>query len=311
MNTLISIAPLQGDYLAHHQIKGAHWGILHGPPYPLARGKGPKKIKKASKEAIKRVDKQAEEGVPGAEKKKAELRKYIVEHPNKLYKHKEMFSKEELEDILKEIDFDRKLKDVKRNEFSRFVSDVRDVANLAISVKNITGSAVDIYKSANTIGDILAKRGEFASKQDSSKSESKPKTEDKPKQESSKKSFEAEQKERKERNQKAKEEAQKSSNKQSHTDADYTVINGEPKRSKSSNNEPLNGTVLGSGSSSNKSAPRSNVIDVDFTEINSGENKRRTARGKSFLDRMVQPQSDSYMSSMLRGNPSFAHSDKN
>lgn len=179
-------------YLAHHQIKGAHWGILHGPPYPLARGKGPKKIKKASKEAIKRVEKQAEEGIPGAEKKKAELRKYIVEHPNKLYKHKEMFSREELEDIIKEIDFDRKLKDVKRNEFSRFVNDVRDVANLAISVKNITGSAVDIYKSANTIGDILAKRGEFAPKsedkpkQESPKSESKPKTEDKPKQESSK-----------------------------------------------------------------------------------------------------------------------------
>lgn len=192
MNTLVSIAPLQGDYLSHHQIKGAHWGILHGPPYPLVRGKGPKKIKKASKEAIKRVEKQAEEGVPGAEKKKAELRKYIVEHPNKLYKHKEMFSREELEDIIKEIDFDRKLKDVKRNEFSRFVNDVRDVANLAISVKNITGSAVDIYKSANTIGDILAKRGEFAPKsedkpkQESSKSESKPKTEDKPKQESSK-----------------------------------------------------------------------------------------------------------------------------
>ena len=190
MNNLISIAPLQGDYLAHHQIKGAHWGILHGPPYPLARGKGPKKIKKASKEAIKRVEKQAEEGVPGAEKKKAELRKYIVEHPNKLYKHKEMFSREELEDIMKEIDFDHKLKDIKRNEFSRFVNDVRDVANLTISVKNITGSAIDIYKSANTISDILAKRGEFSSKptkeeskKESSKSEAK--NNEKPKEASS------------------------------------------------------------------------------------------------------------------------------
>lgn len=193
MNTLISIAPLQGDYLAHHQIKGARWGVMHGPPYPLVRGKGgaKPKIKKVTKAAIKRAEKQAEEGISGAEKKKAELRKYIVEHPNKLYKHKEMFSREELEDIMKEIDFDRKLKDVKRNEFSRFVNDVRDVANLTISVKNITGSAIDIYKSANTIGDILAKRGEFSStptreesKKESSKSEAK--NNEKPKEESSK-----------------------------------------------------------------------------------------------------------------------------
>ena len=254
MNTLVSIAPLQGDYLAHHQIKGAHWGILHGPPYPLARGKGPKKIKKASKEAIKRVEKQASEGVPGAEKKKAELRKYVVEHPNKLYKHKEMFSREELEDILKEIDFDRKLKGVKKTEFKRTVDTIADAARLAVSIKNITSSAVDIYKSANTIGDILAKRGEFApksedkSKSESSKTESKPKTEDKPKQDSSK----SESKPKTE--DKPKQESQKEPSKE--------------------------------------------------------EKKRRTSKGKSFLDMMVQPQSDSYTYSMLRGNPSFAHTDE-
>lgn len=253
MNTLISIAPLQGDYLEHHQIKGARWGILHGPPYPLARGKGPKKIKKVTQAAVERVEKQAEAGVSGAEKKKTELRKYLVEHPNKLYKHKEMFSREELEDILKEIDFDRKLKDVKKTEFKRAIDTVADAAKLAVSVKNITTSAVDIYKSARTINDILNKQGEFApkkeeSKQESNKSESKPKTEEKSKQESN-----------------------KSENK--------------PKTEEKSKDKPS---------------------EKPTTE----EKKRRTARGKSFLDRMVQPQSDSYMYSMLKGNPSFAHSDK-
>lgn len=35
MKDLVSIAPIYGDYLAHHGIKGQKWGVKNGPPYPL------------------------------------------------------------------------------------------------------------------------------------------------------------------------------------------------------------------------------------------------------------------------------------
>lgn len=166
MNNLISVAPLcEGGYLAHHQIKGAKWGIMHGPPYPLARGKGGKlpAVKKVTAEAKqRRAEQKAAKQASRAEDKKEALRKYIVEHPNKLYKNKDMFTKAELEDIINEINFDQRLKDVKRNNFKKTVDSIKDVAIFTTSVKNIATSAVDTYKAAKSISDILQKKGAFA-----------------------------------------------------------------------------------------------------------------------------------------------------
>lgn len=173
MNNQISVAPLYEDYLAHHQIKGAKWGVMHGPPYPLSRGKGGKlpTVKKVTSEAKKRrEEKKAQKAESRAEEKKEQLRKYIVEHPNTLYKHKDMFSRSELEDILKEIDFDQKLKDVNRNQFKKTIDTVKDVATLTISMKNIASGAVDLYKSGKDIQNILKGKGAF--KSDSDKKES-------------------------------------------------------------------------------------------------------------------------------------------
>lgn len=173
MNNKISVAPLYEDYLAHHQIKGAKWGVMHGPPYPLSRGKGGKlpAVKKVTSEAKKRrEEKKAQKTESRAEEKKEQLRKYIVEHPKTLYKHKDMFSKAELEDILKEIDFDQKLRDVNRNQFKKTIDTVKDVATLTISMKNIASGAVDLYKAGKNIQNIFKGKGVFESNPDKKES---------------------------------------------------------------------------------------------------------------------------------------------
>lgn len=170
MNNYISIAPLyEGDYLAHHGIGGMKWGVMHGPPYPLARGKGGKlpKIKKIVKSRQSKEEKQAAKRALKAEEKKEALKKNIIEHPGKLYKYKDMFTKDELEELIGAINFDQRLKDVKRNNFKKTVDTVKDVAILATSVKNIATSAVDTYKAAQNISDILQKKGAFSDKKDS------------------------------------------------------------------------------------------------------------------------------------------------
>lgn len=186
MNNNISVAPLHEDYLAHHQIKGAKWGVMHGPPYPLARGKGgrlPAVKKTTSAAKLRREEKRAAKAESKAEDKKAALRKQIVEHPNKLYKYKDMFSREELESIINDINFDQKLKDVKRNNFKKTVDTVKDAALFVSSVKTIATSAVDTYKAAQNISDILNKKGAFSKDSGDQKTDKKAEV---PKSESSK-----------------------------------------------------------------------------------------------------------------------------
>ena len=145
MNNQIPVAPLYNGALQHSGIKGQKWGIMHGPPYPLARGKGGRlpAVKKVTSEAKQRkMEKAAERKESRAEEKKEQLRKYIVEHPKALYKHKEMFTRDELEDILKEIDFDQKLKDVRRGQLKKTVDTARDIANGVMAARNIAMGAV-------------------------------------------------------------------------------------------------------------------------------------------------------------------------
>lgn len=59
------------EYLMHHQIKGAKWGVHRGPPYPLQSGIRTK-IKKVTKAAEKRVkENQAKRAARTAAKKEA------------------------------------------------------------------------------------------------------------------------------------------------------------------------------------------------------------------------------------------------
>ena len=49
MKDYVSIAPIYGDYLAHHGIKGQKWGKMNGPPYPLGYESHSRKEKKENR----------------------------------------------------------------------------------------------------------------------------------------------------------------------------------------------------------------------------------------------------------------------
>ncbi len=163
------------DYLAHHGIKGQSWGVQHGPPYPVVRGAGgaPKKtsiVKSKLSEAMKnRADAQAKKKQAKAEAlerakqrkldkdadKKVEaqdrLRRQIVKHPKDLYKHKNDFSRQEIEEIIKEIEFDRKIQDVRIAEIQRGMASYKRVQETALTTYQFANSLKGIY---NIMADV-------------------------------------------------------------------------------------------------------------------------------------------------------------
>ena len=64
----ISDLGVSPDYLMHHQIKGAKWGVFRGPPYPLGSGINTR-VKKKTKEAEKRAEEQKAEKSKSSKKK--------------------------------------------------------------------------------------------------------------------------------------------------------------------------------------------------------------------------------------------------
>lgn len=138
MAEYISTFPLYSrEYLAHWGIPGMKWGVRR---YQNKDGT------------------LTPEGRIRYEKPKEQLRNRVIEHPRSLYKNKSAFTREELEDILKNIEFDRRLKDVKRTEFNRTVETIKNVATLATSVKKIGEATTGSYDSYKDISDILHKR---------------------------------------------------------------------------------------------------------------------------------------------------------
>lgn len=166
------------NIIAHHGIKGQKWGVEHGPPYPVRRGAGGKpkttsivksrlkaalndraesrKKKKDEKEKRiaeireKKAQKEAEKHVEDYEK----LKEQVIKHPKDLYKKKDSFSKEEIKKLIEEIEFDRKIQDVRDTEIERGLeryknlgTGVQTTANLAKNLKEIYNVAADVHNA--------------------------------------------------------------------------------------------------------------------------------------------------------------------
>lgn len=169
---------MEENYLSHHGIKGQKWGVEHGPPYPVRRGTGGKpkttsvvksrlkaalndraesrKKKKDEKEKRiaeikeKKAQKEAEKHVEDYEK----LKKQVVKHPKDLYKNKDSFSKEEIKKLIEEIEFDRKIQDVRDTEiqrgldrYKRLGTGVQTTATLMKNLKEIYNVASDVHNA--------------------------------------------------------------------------------------------------------------------------------------------------------------------
>lgn len=117
------------DILSHHGIKNQQWGVRNGPPYPLDSDG-----KKSFRERLK--------------KRKAEKRKKkIMNDPNKITKHADMFTEEELRIALDKLRLINEYK--KEVGLTKLSSKKKKMANTPGSLlKNLDKYSPEEYKAA-------------------------------------------------------------------------------------------------------------------------------------------------------------------
>lgn len=140
------------NYLAHEGVTGMHWGVRHGPPYPLLRNAAGKLKARAQ---AKRKAKSEARAVKSAEQAAAErqaLKDDLRAHPEKLYKHRNDLTKEEVDEIMRQIDWDRRVKDISASEHARNMEKMTKGLN---TVANVTGDAWRIYNNFTNFRNAL------------------------------------------------------------------------------------------------------------------------------------------------------------
>ena len=184
---LISELP-DGDYLEHYQIKGAKHGIrrfqnFDGSLTPAGReryGVGPARSeskktegskgsgkKKSSNSATKSLQKAlSERKYKKAKKEEAKqiedregLKAYLRQHPKQLPKYNTALTEEEANEIIKNIQFDRKLKDIRNDEVRRGWQKVADVRNNVTTINGLMIQAKGIYNTTAEVYNMLIDAG--------------------------------------------------------------------------------------------------------------------------------------------------------
>lgn len=97
------------SYLAHHGIKGMRWGVRRTPEQ-LGHKTSSSKVKRKSKE---QKNKEKEELAKEKAKKEREA---ILRDPSKLYKNRDKFTKEEIDQAMKRFAWEKQLRDYSRSQ---------------------------------------------------------------------------------------------------------------------------------------------------------------------------------------------------
>lgn len=153
------------NYLAHHGILGQKWGIrryqnrdgsLTAEGRKRAGLKPESKREKRKKEAAKQ---KAEKKAAKDLKDKENLKTYLRKHPKKLYKHASELTREEAEEIIKNVEFDRKLKDIRDSEVQRTWKQISNISSNAQTLANLMNTGKSIYNSAAEINNLFVESG--------------------------------------------------------------------------------------------------------------------------------------------------------
>lgn len=150
-------------YLEHHGILGMKWGIRR------YQNKDGSLTEEGRKHRGLRRKETAEEKAAREEAKKTEehekLKKYVREHPSKIYKHRTEFTQDELNQLVNEINFDKKLKEVRDAEVQRSWNEIQQISNRIGTIKNFMETAknsynlgVDVYNTMVDSGKIHGNR---------------------------------------------------------------------------------------------------------------------------------------------------------
>lgn len=177
------------NYLEHHQIKGAEWGKMHGPPYPLSKkistGKSLRKdvIEKdqtkpkngiagmLARSKAKKVEEQKQKAKAAAlqkareakaqkaneEKAKEELKKKVMGSHSAamLYKHADLFTTDELREMKNRLQVENEIKNLSPAEINKGQKFINTMST-AGDIFNKTSYAMDNgIKTYNNVAKVL------------------------------------------------------------------------------------------------------------------------------------------------------------
>lgn len=149
------------EYLAHHGIKGQKWGVRRTPE-ELGYKTNPNRKKKVSQGKLEQLRK--EQAEKSAQKKaqksledKENLKAYLRKHPNKMYKHRTELSENDVNEIMKKVEFDRKLKDIRTEETKRTFDKINNIQQNAKTISDLLNTSINLYNNTATIYNGIAK----------------------------------------------------------------------------------------------------------------------------------------------------------
>lgn len=162
------------NFLEHHGIAGQKWGKQHGPPYPLDRSaakqaklkekakarqakekeKTKKRIAKAQKKAEKKYQNEAKDAERKAEKTAKQKSKYS-KTAESLYKHRDMYSYQEIAEALQKFEWENRIKDYMDKDMIRAKNKAEAMAKTTESVVKFATSMIDGYNVAVGVTNML------------------------------------------------------------------------------------------------------------------------------------------------------------
>lgn len=173
----------ENNFLEHYQIKGAKHHVRRFQNYdgsltPAGReryGVGPARTKKpsddkASKKAEKkatREEKAAERKAKREAEKPEKLKKYLRDHPKKIYKYRKKLNQKDLDELMKQVEFDKKCQDIKMDQLDRRLKRFNKFVDTTKTINTLLSQGVGIYNNTallyNAFIDNREERGDDVS----------------------------------------------------------------------------------------------------------------------------------------------------